>query len=172
VDLCSLKPCWISARLRLLVRNGRISRSSTLMAGQSREIDRNEDPKWRGLPVLGIGMIFSCFQMDGMLADCNGKLKSLMRYSSPSGPKCFRWSIVRLSRPVAMDLLESLIAFPTWFAVKRHIFWSRGQSRRSWRFTRRASGSEVCGTIVVNCLQKALAIFCWSDISSLLKMIG
>ena len=61
-----------------------------------------------------------------MLADCKERLKSLIRYCSPSGPKYFRWSFVRLSEPAGVELLESLMGFMTWFAVKKQMLWSRG----------------------------------------------
>ena len=76
VDLCFQKPCLVSTRLRWNVMNGRGSRSRTWMTGQSREFGRYDDPKWQGLPTLGIGVKFASFLMDGMLADCTKKVKS------------------------------------------------------------------------------------------------
>ena len=88
--------------------NGRISRSSTLMARQNRETGRYEDPRRRVLLALGIGVILTCFQMYGMLADCNDRLKSLVRYCRPSGPKSFRWSMVKPSWPAVVELVAGI----------------------------------------------------------------
>ena len=53
---------------------GSRSRSRVLMAGQRREIGREEDPRWRGLSILGIRMIVTRFQIEGMSAACFDKL--------------------------------------------------------------------------------------------------
>ena len=88
------------------MRNCKISRSGTFVFGQLREIGRCKDPKWRGLPTLEIAMILTCYQTNGMLADCIERLYTLVRCCRPSGPKCIRWIIQRLSGLAAVMLLE------------------------------------------------------------------
>ena len=112
------------------------------------------------------------FRMDGMSADYSDRLKSWVRNAWPRGPRYFSWSIASPSEPVAIELLLCLMAFTTCSVVKPDKVWSIGRSHKSWRFTRRAAGPEVWGTIVVNCLQKEVAILPSFVTCLLLKVIG
>ena len=61
VDLRLRKLYWVSARLRWILRNGKISCLNTFMAEQRSKIGRYEDPKWQGLHTLGIStQMFFC----------------------------------------------------------------------------------------------------------------
>ena len=44
------------------------------MAWQRREMGRKEDPRWLGLPTLGIVIIVARFHIEGMSAACIDKL--------------------------------------------------------------------------------------------------
>ena len=58
------------------------------------------------LPGFGIGMTIDDFQIDGIQQDVTESLKSVVRYSIPLDPRCFRW---RMSGPKAWVLLQLLI---------------------------------------------------------------
>lgn len=76
----------------------------------------------------------------------------------PRGPRCFRWWMVRPSGPAARELPLCRMASWTVCVVNAVMLVSRGWVRLRRRLTRRASGSGVSGTIVVNCLARAVAI--------------
>ena len=52
------------------MRNGKISRSSTLISVRRCAIARYENPKGRGLPTLGTGLMLTCYQSDGIIDNC------------------------------------------------------------------------------------------------------
>ena len=66
--------------------------------------------------------------------------------------------MVRPSGPAARELPLVRMAWETESIVNGDRFVSRGWSFTRFLLTRLAVGSEVCGTIEVNCLLKAVAI--------------
>ena len=60
-------------------REGRISFSRILEAGQRREIGRKDLPWFAGLPALRRGIMMACFQMAGIHAVITERLKILHR---------------------------------------------------------------------------------------------
>ena len=57
------------------------------------------------LSGFGIGMAMDNFQIDGIRQDVTESLKSVVRYSIPLDPRCFRWKILSFSGPKARVLL-------------------------------------------------------------------
>ena len=53
---------------------GSSSRLRTLMAGQRSEMGRKEDPRWRCLPTMVIGIIVVRFQIEGISVACFDRL--------------------------------------------------------------------------------------------------
>ena len=90
----------------------------------------------------------------------------------PCGPKCLRWCIVRPSGPTARELPPCRMALETACVVKGEAVLSSGRLFLRFRLTRRAFGSEVCETIDVNCLLKAVAMSLSSVSVVLLKVMG
>ena len=84
----------------------RISFSSILEAGQRIEIGRYELPWSLGFPGFSSGSIIACFQMAGSVADWNDRLKRVVRYWMPRGPRCLNSWIVS---PSALGAVESLL---------------------------------------------------------------
>ena len=68
VEWFARKPCCVGETGRAIVSSGRRRRSSTLAAGQRREIGLYPDPELTGLPGFGIGTMIARFQMDGISA--------------------------------------------------------------------------------------------------------
>lgn len=57
----------------------------------------------------------------------------------PRGPRCLRWSILRLSGPRAVEFEDLEMASLTWASVKGVKFLSRGWALWSLRMTLRES---------------------------------
>ena len=51
---------------------------------------------------LRMGMIVAFFQIAGIVAVLMELLNMLHRYLMPAGPRCLRWSVVKLSGPIAV----------------------------------------------------------------------
>ena len=74
VDLILRKPCLLSARGKLKLGIGSRSCLRTLMLGQRGEIGRKEDARYQCLLALGIRLISSRFQIEGLSAACIDRL--------------------------------------------------------------------------------------------------
>ena len=98
------------------------------------------------------------FQRAGMFAERIDRLKISARNANPRGPRCFRWRIVRWSGPAAVELPLAATAEATWEAEKvgRPAAWM--SSFLNLRLRTRVEGSEVWGTMDVNCRFSRLAI--------------
>ena len=57
-------------------------------------------------PGFGKGTMVASFHIAGMLAEETEALKILQRKLVPEGPRCFRWRMVMLSGPVAVEFLH------------------------------------------------------------------
>jgi len=98
------------------------------------------------------------FQMAGMLAEEIEVLKILQRKLMLKGPRCFKWRIVMLSGPVAVEFLQFLMASVTEWGVKGEKFGSNLCMRWILRIILRVVGSWQWVTMEVNCLLKRFAI--------------
>ena len=58
------------------------------------------------------------FQMSGISAWLRERLKISVRYWVPDGPRCFRCRMERLSGPVAVEFLLTLMASVVFAGVK------------------------------------------------------
>ena len=67
VDLCCLKPCWCSGRVIFSVMCGRMIFSSVFAIGDRSAMGRYELPIDVSLLGLGMGIVFACFQMLGIV---------------------------------------------------------------------------------------------------------
>jgi len=83
----------------------------------------------RGLPGLGIVIVVADFQMAGMSALEMERLNRWVRKLMPEGPRCWRWRMVRLSGPAAVEEPDCLMVSETDAGVKGGKEWSKG-----WRF--------------------------------------
>ena len=137
---------------------GRRRRSRTFTAGLRREIGRNEVLVSDGLPGFGRGITIACFHSAGILAVLMELLKMLQRKWMPLGPRCFRWRIVILSGPAAVEFLHFRIVSATMCGEKgfRLLFslWV------AWilRIVFLVVGLEECRDTLVNCLLKRFAM--------------
>ena len=118
VEWRGLKPCWESLGVRVAVRCGSMSRSSTLEAGHRSDMGRYDFPRSGCLPALRRGTMVAFFQMSGISARLIDRLNMSVRYCVPEGPRCFRCSTVRPSGPVAVELLHCLIALVVYSEIK------------------------------------------------------
>jgi len=59
---------------------------------------------------LGMGMMFASFQVCGMMLLFSAMFSSLVRYTSPMGPRCFRCLMFRFAGPVLFVILLCFIA--------------------------------------------------------------
>ena len=80
--------------------------------------------------------------------------------------------MVRLSGLEAMELLLSCMASVTCVEVKMSVLWSSGCCLRICLSVRLVCGLGMCGTVLVNCLQKCVAIVCGLVCVWLLKLMG
>ena len=94
------------------------------------------------------------FQIDGIRQDVTESLKSVVRYSIPLDPRCFRWKMLTLSGPNARVLLQLLIPLVTWSVV--NVTTEVKDFRLISLDTNRVSREEVClpSFEVVNCRLK------------------
>ena len=90
----------------------------------------------------------------------------------PRGPRCFRWSIVMLSGPAAVEFLLSLMAFDTESGVKGEKFGSSLWVLWISLMVFLVSGSCWWLSIDVNCLLKFFAIACGLEKVLSWKLIG
>ena len=67
VDLFCLKPCWCSGSVMWFVMYGRMIFSRVFAMGESSAIGLYEVPIEVSLFGLGMGIIFACFQVLGMM---------------------------------------------------------------------------------------------------------
>ena len=56
------------------------------------------------------GIIMEFFQMSGIMLVDTDRLKILVRYEIPFGPRCFRCRLEMLYGPAALEALHDLIA--------------------------------------------------------------
>ena len=101
-----------------------MSLSRTLLAGQRRDMGRWDLESSGFFPGFGRGTIVACFHIAGMLAEEIEALKMLHRKLVPEGPRCFRWRMVMLSGPVAVEFLHFRMASATEWGEKGEKFGS------------------------------------------------
>jgi hypothetical protein len=104
------KPCCVGEVVREAVIVGRSRRLRILITGLINDMEQYDDPKPAGLPGFKTGNTRAAFQMAGTVASLTDRLKIDIRKARPASPKCFRWTDVRPSGPVAVELLAFLMA--------------------------------------------------------------
>ena len=117
VECPCLKPCWCDASVMLSVMYGSIIFSIVLAMGERSAMGRYDVPISIGFPGLGIGMIFACFQVLGIVFVLMEMLNMCVRYLMAVGPRCFRCLMFMLSGPVELLFFACLIACIVWPVV-------------------------------------------------------
>ncbi|XP_075159492.1 uncharacterized protein LOC142232728 [Haematobia irritans] len=82
------------------------------------DIGLYDSPLLESLPGFSSGITLPIFQTSGIMSDSKDKLRSLVRYSTPSIPRCFSISIEIPSGPSALDGFALLMTLVTSDAVK------------------------------------------------------
>jgi hypothetical protein len=103
-------PCCDGALGKASVMYGTRSLSRIFIHGDSREMGLKLVLDPASFPGLGTGMMFARFQMTGMSALANDKLKSLVRKTNPRGPRNFKCNNLSPSGPKAEEFKDLRIA--------------------------------------------------------------